>query len=359
MDVQDRINLVKEVGEEIITESELAELLETKKKPVAYDGFEPSGRDVHIAQGLLRAVNVNRMTKAGVKFKMLAADWHAFANGKLGGDMEKINLAGDYMVEVWKVCGMDLDNVEFVRSSDIVNDPNYWQSVLNIARLNSIQRITRCAQIMGRSEKDQLSAAQIVYPCMQAADVFYLKADITQLGMDQRKVNVLAREIAPKISMQKPVVVSHHMLLGLGEHKTGIKDAVERAIELKMSKSKPETAIFMNDSEEGVKRKIMKAHCPAKIVKENPILEYCRYVIFGKLSNLEINRPEKFGGSLNLESYAELEKIYAEGKLHPADLKNAVATSINEILEPVRKHFSTNARARKLAERVNSFEVTR
>ena len=359
MNVEEKIDLIREVGEEIITESELAELLETKKRPVAYDGFEPSGRDVHIAQGLLRAINVNRMTDAGVKFKMLAADWHAFANGKLGGDMEKIKLAGDYMVEMWKVCGMDLENVEFVRSSDIVNDPNYWQSVLNIARMNSVQRITRCAQIMGRNEKDRLSAAQIVYPCMQAADVFYLKADVTQLGMDQRKVNVLAREIAPKIGMQKPVVVSHHMLMGLGEPKTGIKDAVERAIELKMSKSKPETAIFMNDSEEDVKRKILKAHCPAKVVKENPILEYCEYVIFGRLKQIEIKRPEKFGGSLNLESYEELGKIYADGKLHPADLKNAVAGSINEILEPVRKHFKTNSKARKLAEQVNSFEVTR
>jgi tyrosyl-tRNA synthetase len=46
---------------------------------------------------------------------------------------------------------------------------------------------------MGRKETDEMSAAQIFYPCMQAADVFFLKADICQLGMDQRKVNMLAR----------------------------------------------------------------------------------------------------------------------------------------------------------------------
>ena len=45
-------------------------------------------------------------------------------------------------------------------------------------------------QIMGRSETEELSAAQIFYPCMQAADIFFLKADICQLGMDQRKVRV-------------------------------------------------------------------------------------------------------------------------------------------------------------------------
>lgn len=28
---------------------------------------------------------------------------------------------------------------------------------------------------MGRSENDDLSASQIFYPCMQAADIFFLK----------------------------------------------------------------------------------------------------------------------------------------------------------------------------------------
>lgn len=33
----------------------------------------------------------------------------------------------------------------------------------------------RCGQIMGRSETEVLSAAQILYPCMQCADIFLLE----------------------------------------------------------------------------------------------------------------------------------------------------------------------------------------
>jgi hypothetical protein len=33
-----------------------------KDHPVCYDGFEPSGR-MHIAQGVMRALNVNKLTK--------------------------------------------------------------------------------------------------------------------------------------------------------------------------------------------------------------------------------------------------------------------------------------------------------
>jgi tryptophanyl-tRNA synthetase len=50
-------------------------------------------------------------------------------------------------------------------------------------------------QIMGRKE-GTLSAAQVLYPLMQGADIFFLEADVCQLGLDQRKVNMLAREYA-------------------------------------------------------------------------------------------------------------------------------------------------------------------
>ncbi len=358
MDTETRLSLIKEVGEEIITVDELRQLLESKEHPVAYDGFEPSGQ-MHIAQGILRAINVNKMIKAGCHFKMWVADWFGWMNNKLGGDLEKIRVAGEYMVEVWKAAGMKTDQVEFLWAKDVMADDEYWKKVVQIGRNSTVQRIVRCSQIMGRKESEQLSAAQIFYPCMQCADIFHLKADITQLGMDQRKVNILAREVGPKLGYGKPVVVSHHMLLGLGEPKTEVTDATERAIELKMSKSKPDTAIFMTDSFEDIKHKVNKAYCPEKKAGENPIMEYYRHIIFEKFPAVEIKRPEKFGGDLNIGSYNELEKLYSEGKIHPADMKNAAAEKLNELLEPIRRNFATDSRAKKLMEQVRSFEVTR
>ena len=98
MDTKKRFELVKSVGEEVVTDKELRELLEKKKNPIAYDGFEPSG-NVHIAQGVMRAININKMTKAGIKFKMLVADWHAMANNKMGGDLDVIQKVGKYLIE--------------------------------------------------------------------------------------------------------------------------------------------------------------------------------------------------------------------------------------------------------------------
>ncbi len=357
MDVESRFELIKQVGEEIITEEELRQLLQTKEHPIAYDGFEPSGTDIHIAQGILRAININKMTKAGVKFKMLVADWHAWANNKLGGDLEKIQVVGKYLIEVWRNCGMDLKNVEFIWANDFVKEPEYWKKVMGVARSSTVNRIIRTGQIMGRKEAEVQQASQILYPCMQCADIFQLKSDITQLGMDQRKVNVLAREIGPSLGLWKPVIVSHHMLMGLGEPPKA-KD-IDRVIDLKMSKSKPDTAIFMNDSEEDIKRKISKAYCPAKVAEENPLLEYSKYLIFEQFKVMEIKRPEKFGGDLVIENYSELEKLYKDGKIHPADLKGSVANYINGMVKPVRESFGKDAKLRKLLETIREFEVTR
>lgn len=357
MNIENRLKTIKEVGEEIISEEELVQLLKDEKHPIAYDGFEPSG-NIHIAQGLLRSINVSKMIKAGFKFKMLIADWHAAANNKFDGDLEKIRNAGEYFKEVWKACGLDTEGVEFIWASDLVKDPEYWKIVLNVARANTVTRIIRTSQIMGRSESDTLSAAQILYPCMQVADIFYLKADVTQLGMDQRKVNVLAREIGEKLGFWKPIIISHHMLMGLEKPPEG-QNAVDKAIAMKMSKSRPDSAIFMTDTEEDIKRKISKAYCPEKQVEENPIMEYCKYIIFEKFDSMEIKRSEKFGGNLTIKSYDELVDLFSKGDLHPMDLKIAVTHYINELIKPVREHFQKNEHAKKLRDKVLSYQITR
>ena len=357
MNIDERVGLVKQVGEEILTEEELRELFSKKKNPLAYDGFEPSGK-VHIAQGMLKAINVNKMTKAGCTFVMLVADWHAWINNKLGGNLENIQTTGKYFEEVWKASGMDLDKVKFINCTTFVNDPEYWKKVLEIAKHTTIQRMLRCGQIMNRDEKEMQYTGQLFYPAMQAADIFHLKADICQLGMDQRKVNILARELGPKRGWHKPVAVHHHMLMGLSQPPASSKEsATDRAIHLKMSKSNPDSAIFMTDSTAEVDRKIGGAYCPAKQTEENPILEYCKYIIFEKQSELVISRPAKYGGELQIKGYEELEKQYKAG-LHPQDLKKAVATAINTHLEPVRKHFS-KGKAKQLLEQVQGFQVTR
>lgn len=358
MDIEKRIELIKSVAEggEIITEEELRKLLETNDKPVAYDGFEPSGI-AHIPFGLLRAENLKSMLKAGVKFKLYLADYFAFINNKLGGDLERIKRAGKYFIEVWKACGIDIKKVEVIWASEIMDKLEYWDRVLKIAKETTINRSTRATTIMGRKEGELQSTAQLFYPSMQTADIFDLDVDICQLGLDQRRANILGREVAEKLKWKKPVAVHHHMIIGLqGIQKGGNED--ETLIASKMSKSKPETCIYMHDTEEDIKRKINKAFCPEKIIEGNPIFDYLKFLIFKRYKEIKIERDKKFGGDLNAD-YNGLLKIYEQGKLHPMDLKNATAFYLNEMISPVRKYFETNKSAKAIYEEIKGYAITR
>ena len=335
----------------------MRELFKRKAHPVCYDGFEPSGR-MHIAQGLLRAHNTNKLTRSGVKFVFYVADYFALLNLKMGGDLKKIRECGQYFIEIWKACGMELENVEFVWASEFIQtySDKYWFNVLQIALRNSISRIKRCGQIMGRTASDELMSSQILYPIMQANDVYMLKCDMTSLGLDQRKVNVLAREfikpqnningaldhlIDEKKKLHKPVVLSHHMLGAL----TG---------DNKMSKSKPNSAIFMEDSAADVKRKIKKSYCPEKSLGEtivsvdpktkekietkkvNGCVEYVKYIVIPMLGEIKV-KVESTKNVKTYTQYAEFEKDYLSGEIHPSCLKPALTDAINKLLEPVRR----------------------
>ncbi len=347
MDVDERFELIREVGEEIVTEEELKDLLKRKQNPVAYDGFEPSGL-AHVAFGVYRAQNLKKLIDAGVRFKLLIADWHAWINDKMGGDLEKIRKVGEYFQEVWRAAGVPMDKVEVLWASEII-DKEYWETVIRVAKNHTLNRARRALKIAGRESVGENPAAWIFYPSMQVADIFHLDVDICQLGQDQRRANMLAREVSDKLDREKPVTVSHHMLMGLGGG----------GEEEKMSKSKPSTSIYVHDSEQEILEKIKGAYCPEGKVKNNPIIDYTKHLVFENFEGVEIRRKEEYGGNMKFNNYEELEEAYLNENLHPLDLKKNIARYLNELVKPIREYFEENEEANKLYEFVKQQKVTR
>lgn len=357
MDLQKRMDLIKKSPtEEVITEEDLKKLLETNSKPAHYQGFEISGF-LHLGSLIVSGMKINDLIKAGVSSTVYLADWHSYINNKLGRDWEKIKMAAKYYEEAFKFF---CKGVKIVHGSDLYhNNDEYWKDVIRFSTNMTLQRNLRAVTIMGRNESDKLDMAQLFYPPMQGVDIKHIGADIAHGGMEQRKIHVLAREIYPSIGWEKPVALHHHLLMGLAEpEKTDGKDVGTKMVEAKMSKSKPWTAIFIHDSEKEIQEKMKKAWCPERQTDMNPVLELAKYIIFNLNDSFKIERPAKFGGNVKFDSYESLEKAYAKGDVHPVDLKSGVATEINKIIEPVRKHFEKPAN-KKLLEVYKDLEITR
>jgi len=377
MSAEERLELIKRNTEEILTEEDLKTLLINNEKLKHYIGFEISGK-IHLGTGLMCMSKVKDFMEAGVDCSVFLADWHSWINDKLGGNRDVIKRVGvGYFKEglkaSMKCLGEDPEKIKFVLGSDLYhNNDYYWATFIDVSKHTSLGRIQRSITIMGRKEGESVDFAKMVYPPMQVADIFIQGLNLAHAGLDQRKAHVIAREVANQMKISpllnkkgekiKPIAVHHHLLLGL--QKPSVWPVPKENLQelwssMKMSKSIPDSAIFITDSPEEIRRKLNKAFCPEKEVEFNPVLDWAKYVVFmNDKSVLEVRRPEKFGGNKAYKSFDSLKNDFAEGKLHPMDLKNAVAEKLIEILEPARKHFEQPA-IKKMKEEMEKLLVTR
>ena len=325
MDADEKVSLVmRPPTEEAVTEEELRGLFETNDSPNHYIGLEISGF-LHLGSLISTGFKVNDMARAGVRCTIFLADWHTVINDKLGGDWETISkVAGYYRRAFGAVC----PEARIVLGSDLyAQSPTYWEEFVRFAKHMSLARTKRSLTIMGRSETDSLDLAKLLYPPMQAADIHSLDLDIVHSGMDQRKIHMLVREIFPKMGWKVPVAIHHSLLPGL---------SAPTESGTKMSKSDPNSGILMHDTDEQIKKKISRAWCEAGSVSQNPILEMCRQIVFHEKDRITVERPERFGGDATYYGYDEVERDFAKGGLHPADLKRMVGAEVAGIVGAVR-----------------------
>ena len=313
MDAEERYRLVARNAEEIVTKEELEALLATKDSPRAYIGFEPSGL-VHLGWALV-ASKIKDLVDADFEVLVFFADWHAYVNDKLGGDIDRIRLCARYMVDAFESLGVPRDRVNYLLASKIMDNTEYWGTLMKVGKVTTLSRIRRAMTIMGRKEDDaDLDSSKFLYPLMQVTDIFRLDIDLAYAGMDQRRAHMLAREAAEKLNWKVPVALHTPLLPGL----KGFNRMDPLAN--KMSKSDPDSGILIHDTPEDIGRKISKAFCPPE-AEGNPVLSIARLIIFPRNPVFVIERPEKFGGRLEFNSYEELEETYLAGNLHPMDLK--------------------------------------
>src|SRR2546422_6651029 len=332
---EDRLQTVLGGSEEVVTREELRTLLDRTGTPRAYVGLEPSGL-MHIGTAFVIGSKVGDLLRAGFHAIIFLADWHAYINDKLGRNLENLRICAEYFKDGFRAVGVP-ESVEYLYANEFVRHPEYWQNVIQASKASTVARIRRALTIMGRKEEEaDLDASKLIYPAMQGADIHWMDLDLALGGMDQRHAHMLYRDLAPKLGW-KQVVALHTPLLSALDG-SGRMDLVAG----KMSKSKPDSSVLLNDNPSDVERKIGKAFCPAKETKGNPVLDVARLILFPRQGKLMIPRDAKFGGDAVYHSFDQLTNAYSDAELHPKDLKAAVTTGLNRELAPVHKYFDAH-----------------
>ena len=318
MELKEKINLIAHNTEEIITEQALAKLLEKKSSPIVYCGYEPSG-PLHLGH-FVTITKLLDLQNLGFKIKILLADIHAMLNKK--GFPELIKKEVESWEKTIKAIGLKCD---VILGSDFQFKKEYQLDIMKLAQHSTINRGLRSMQEVARDIENG-TISQLWYPLMQIADIKYLKVDVALGGLEQRKVHMMGKDM--KDILDYDFVAIHTPLI------TSLKGPGE-----KMSKSIPGSGISITDSKKEIEKTISQAYCPEKVVKDNPILQICKLIIFPHNKKILVPRSAKFGGDVYYIIYQDLEVDYKAGRLHPADLKKAVAENLERIIAPIRNNF--------------------
>jgi len=312
----DKIKLIKRNCAEIINEDKIEKF---RKKGVAYCGYECSG-EIHLGH-LVTILKLLDLQKAGIKVKVLLADWHTWLNKK--GDWSFVNKQLKQWEKGFKSVGL---KAEIVRGTSFQKKPEYIEDLLRLSLNITVNRGVRSMQQVAR-DIENAKISQIIYPLMQVEDVKALGTNFVVAGIDQRKIYMLGIDEGKEIGLQDAVYLYTPMIPGLKGPGT------------KMSSSVPDSFISIRDKKEDIVRKVNKTYCSTEEVENNPILSITRLIVFPKFEKFEIKRDKKHGGKVVFKDYKGLEKAFESRELHAADLKKTVAEYLEKIIAPIRKKW--------------------
>lgn len=335
--VNERFALITRDIEEIIGEQEIKDILKTRDLKI-YWGTAPTGKPS--IGYFLPMMKIADFLNAGSEVTILLANIHAYLDN-MKTSWELLEHRSDFykllITEILNSLKVNTEKLKFIQGTDFQLEKDYTLDVYKIAVQTTVQSVKGAgAEVVKQVENPVLGG--LLYPILQALDEEYLNVDIQLGGVDQRKIFMFSRENLPKLGYRKRSYLMNPLVPGLG--KSG-----------KMSSSEPNSKIDFDNSDEIITQKISKAYSVDGEVEGNGLLSLMRFIVFRMLDGrpFVVERDEKWGGDLEIETYDQLEDLFVSKKLSSADLKPAVAREIINIVAPIRTKLLENSELVKKA----------
>lgn len=333
-----RFPLITRDLQEILGETQLKLLLsDPLYEPVCYFGAAATQK-IHLGY-MLPMLKIADIMEGGCKVKILIADLHAYLDS-MKSSLLQLFARTEYYIEMIKQLllrlNVDISKVEFVKGTSFQLSKEYTMDVYRANSMVTYSEVRHSgAEVVRQTDNPIMNS--LLYPSLQVLDIHYLGADIFLGGIDQRKINTFALELLPKLGYKKGIYLMNPMVPALSKKKsTGGGFS-------KMSSSENNSKIDILDSTEEVKRKVNQSYCFPGNIKDNTPLAVIEKLIFPILSRLGrkfvINRPEKYGGTIEYSNFEILRDDFTVERLHPADLKMGLVDMIDFIIDPIRTKF--------------------
>lgn len=279
-------------------------------------GDRPTSSAFHLGNYVGSLENRIRLQDEYDTFIMLA-DLHALTTHFNKSSELKENIKS-LMLDYLSI-GLDPDKVTFFVQSSVPEIVQIAYYLSTITPRPVIARQPALKEKLDQGEQD--TVALFYYPVLMAADILSIRGDLVPVGKDQKAHVEFARDIAQKFNDTfGQAFVVPDVLIGDLPTLPGTDGKT------KMGKSLG-NAIFLTDSSEKVKEKVMKMYTdPNRIrptdpgnVEGNPVFVY--HEAFNK----------------NKGEMEDLKERYKEGKVGDVEVKEKLAVAINKFLDPIRE----------------------
>lgn len=288
------------------------------KRKVLLTGDRPTG-PLHLGHYVGSLQNRVRLQEEYESYIMIA-DAQALTDNYDNPDKVRANVLQvllDYLA-----VGIDPKKATIFIQSKIPEIPELTLYYMNLVTINRLQHNpTVKNEIRQKGMEESVTAGFLLYPINQAADITAFGASCVPVGEDQLPVLEQAHEIVRKFNdiYKCNVLVRPEALLSKTTRLAGLDGSN------KMSKSLG-NAIFLSDSAEEIKKKVMK-------MPSDP-------------GHTDINAPGMVEGNLvfeyldvfgtDLAKIAELKAHYSRGGLGDGTLKKYLVEVMQAFIEPIR-----------------------
>ncbi|MEY4731277.1 MAG: tryptophanyl-tRNA synthetase, tryptophanyl-tRNA synthetase, partial [Candidatus Parcubacteria bacterium] len=217
-------------------------------KPVLVSGIQPSGR-LHIGNYLGALKNFVDLQNSGkYSCSFFLADLHSLTEPVSGEEQRKriMELTADFLA-----AGLDPKRSVVFQHSQI---PAHSEAAWIFNTITPLGELYRMTQFKDKAEhqKENVNAGLLTYPTLMAADILLYDAKFVPVGNDQDQHLELTRTLARKFNVKfGKTFVEPQALHTPTPRVMSLKDPTK-----KMSKSQPETCLFLDESSAEIEKKI-------------------------------------------------------------------------------------------------------
>ena len=334
LSVNKQMELIRRGAEEIIPENELLKKLETSKEnnePLIIKlGCDPSRPDLHIGHGVVLR-KLRHFQDLGHQTVLIIGDFTAMIGDPSGRNktrpsltLEEAKANADSYIEQSKVI-LDIDSLKIVYNSEWLNAKNF-SDVVELASKYTVARMLERDDFTKRYQSETpISLHEFLYPLAQGMDSVELKADLELGGTDQKFNLLVGRDLQREYGQAPQCIVTLPLLEGT--------DGVE-----KMSKTYG-NEIGLLDSPEEKYGKTMS-------ISDDMIVKYFRLAADADDDKVE-----------------SVEKILADGKTNPRDVKRELGRAIVELYhgadaaQAAEQHFDKIIVQKDIPDEMDEFEL--